>query len=52
MSGSPGGCVKLLQRSGVEVAGKEVVVLGKSNIVGMPVRANSNIEAGSRPRIE
>jgi len=34
---TPAGCVELLQRSGVEVAGKEVVVLGRSNIVGMPV---------------
>jgi hypothetical protein len=49
---TPAGCVELLQRSGVEVAGKEVVVLGRSNIVGMPVRANANIEVGSRPRIE
>jgi methylenetetrahydrofolate dehydrogenase (NADP+)/methenyltetrahydrofolate cyclohydrolase len=40
MSGSPGGCVELLQRSGVEVAGKEVVVMGRSNIVGMPARAS------------
>ena len=34
---TPAGCVELLQRSGVAVAGKEVVVLGRSNIVGMPV---------------
>mmetsp|Transcript_11746 Transcript_11746/g.27140 ORF Transcript_11746/g.27140 Transcript_11746/m.27140 type:complete len:369 (-) Transcript_11746:365-1471(-) len=34
---TPAGCVELLQRSGVEVRGKEVVVLGRSNIVGMPV---------------
>eukprot|EP00435_Cladocopium_sp_Y103_P060985 s320_g22.t1 len=34
---TPAGCVELLQRSNVEVAGKNVVVLGRSNIVGMPV---------------
>jgi len=34
---TPAGCVELLQRSKVEVRGKEVVVLGRSNIVGMPV---------------
>jgi len=34
---TPAGCVELLQRSGVEVRGKDVVVVGRSNIVGMPV---------------
>lgn len=34
---TPAGCIELLQRSGVEVSGKEVVVVGRSNIVGMPV---------------
>ena len=34
---TPAGCVELIQRSGVEVSGKEVVVVGRSNIVGMPV---------------
>ena len=34
---TPAGCIELLQRSDVPVAGKEVVVLGRSNIVGMPV---------------
>ena len=34
---TPAGCVELLQRSGVEVRGKSAVVLGRSNIVGMPV---------------
>jgi len=34
---TPAGCVELLQRSEVEVSGKEVVVVGRSNIVGMPV---------------
>lgn len=34
---TPAGCIELLQRSDVDVSGKEVVVLGRSNIVGMPV---------------
>lgn len=34
---TPAGCVVMLQRSGVELRGKHVVVLGRSNIVGMPV---------------
>merc|ERR1711933_200500 len=34
---TPAGCIELLQRSGVQVAGKNAVVLGRSNIVGMPV---------------
>ena len=34
---TPAGCVELLQRSDVEVRGKDVVVVGRSNIVGMPV---------------
>lgn len=33
---TPAGCLMLLQRSGVELAGKHAVVLGRSNIVGMP----------------
>lgn len=34
---TPAGCIELLQRSNVEVAGKRAVVIGRSNIVGMPV---------------
>ena len=34
---TPAGCIELLQRSDVTVKGKEVVVIGRSNIVGMPV---------------
>ena len=34
---TPAGCVELLLRSGVEIAGKEAVILGRSNIVGLPV---------------
>jgi methylenetetrahydrofolate dehydrogenase (NADP+)/methenyltetrahydrofolate cyclohydrolase len=34
---TPAGCVELLLRSGVGISGKEAVVLGRSNIVGLPV---------------
>jgi 5,10-methylene-tetrahydrofolate dehydrogenase/methenyl tetrahydrofolate cyclohydrolase len=34
---TPAGCIELLDRYGVEIEGKEAVVLGRSNIVGMPV---------------
>ncbi|CAN8068714.1 unnamed protein product [Agarophyton chilense] len=34
---TPRGCVELLKRSGVEISGKEAVVIGRSNIVGLPV---------------
>jgi 5,10-methylene-tetrahydrofolate dehydrogenase/methenyl tetrahydrofolate cyclohydrolase len=33
---TPKGCVVLLERSGVELKGKNAVVVGRSNIVGMP----------------
>ena len=36
---TPAGCVELLTRSGVDVKGKAAVVVGRSNIVGMPVAA-------------
>lgn len=34
---TPYGILELLKRSGVEISGKHVVVLGRSNIVGTPV---------------
>ena len=34
---TPKGIIKLLKRAKVEIAGKEVVVIGRSNIVGLPV---------------
>jgi methylenetetrahydrofolate dehydrogenase (NADP+)/methenyltetrahydrofolate cyclohydrolase len=34
---TPHGVVKLLERNGVALAGKEVVVVGRSNIVGKPL---------------
>lgn len=34
---TPAGCIELLERSGVEISGANAVVLGRSNIVGLPV---------------
>jgi len=34
---TPAGCVELLQRSNVDCEGKDAVVVGRSNIVGMPM---------------
>ena len=34
---TPKGIIKLLKTSGVEIEGKEAVVVGRSNIVGLPV---------------
>ncbi|HEC34553.1 MAG TPA: bifunctional methylenetetrahydrofolate dehydrogenase/methenyltetrahydrofolate cyclohydrolase FolD [Chloroflexi bacterium] len=34
---TPTGCIELLDRYGIEIEGKEAVVLGRSNIVGLPV---------------
>jgi methylenetetrahydrofolate dehydrogenase (NADP+)/methenyltetrahydrofolate cyclohydrolase len=34
---TPHGVVQLLQRNGIETAGREVVVVGRSNIVGKPL---------------
>ena len=36
LSCTPAGVIQLLKRSGVEIAGKECVVIGRSNIVGKP----------------
>lgn len=36
---TPAGCVELLRRYKIEVSGKDAVVVGRSNIVGMPVAA-------------
>ncbi|KAJ8753818.1 hypothetical protein K2173_000072 [Erythroxylum novogranatense] len=33
---TPKGCIELLLRSGVEIVGKNAVVIGRSNIVGLP----------------
>ena len=34
---TPKGCIELLDRSGIDIAGRRAVVLGRSNIVGLPV---------------
>jgi methylenetetrahydrofolate dehydrogenase (NADP+) / methenyltetrahydrofolate cyclohydrolase len=34
---TPHGVVQLLKRSGIEIAGKEAVVIGRSNLVGKPL---------------
>ncbi|KAL3626023.1 Bifunctional protein FolD 2 [Castilleja foliolosa] len=34
---TPKGCIELLSRSGVSIKGKNAVVVGRSNIVGLPV---------------
>ncbi|MFN2270593.1 MAG: bifunctional 5,10-methylenetetrahydrofolate dehydrogenase/5,10-methenyltetrahydrofolate cyclohydrolase [Anaerolineae bacterium] len=34
---TPAGCIELLDRYGIDIEGKEAVVLGRSNIVGLPV---------------
>jgi len=34
---TPSGCIELLDRSGVVIEGKHAVVMGRSNIVGLPV---------------
>mmetsp|Transcript_5752 Transcript_5752/g.5564 ORF Transcript_5752/g.5564 Transcript_5752/m.5564 type:complete len:438 (+) Transcript_5752:36-1349(+) len=36
---TPAGCIELLQRYNIQISGKECVVLGRSNIVGMPISA-------------
>jgi len=37
VSCTPAGIIQLLKRSGVEISGKECVVIGRSNIVGKPM---------------
>ncbi len=37
VSCTPAGIIQLLKRSGVEMAGKECVIIGRSNIVGKPM---------------
>ncbi len=39
ISCTPAGVIQLLKRSGVEISGKECVVVGRSNIVGKPMAA-------------
>lgn len=37
LSCTPAGVIQLLKRSGIEISGKECVVVGRSNIVGKPM---------------
>lgn len=39
---TPAGCIELLVRSGIPIAGADAVVVGRSNIVGIPVAALLN----------
>jgi methylenetetrahydrofolate dehydrogenase (NADP+)/methenyltetrahydrofolate cyclohydrolase len=34
---TPHGVVKIIERAGIEIAGKEVVIVGRSNLVGRPL---------------
>ena len=34
---TPKGCIELIKESGIDIAGKKAVVVGRSNIVGKPV---------------
>ena len=39
LSCTPAGIIQLLKRTGIEIAGKECVIIGRSNIVGKPMAA-------------
>lgn len=39
VSCTPAGIIELLKRSGIDIAGKECVIVGRSNIVGKPMAA-------------
>ena len=39
VSCTPAGCLRLLKESGVPLAGKRAIVLGRSNLVGKPIAA-------------
>lgn len=39
LSCTPAGIIQLLKRSNIEIAGKECVIIGRSNIVGKPMAA-------------
>lgn len=47
VSCTPAGIIELLKRSGIEIAGKECVVVGRSNIVGKPMAALLLRESGT-----
>ncbi|MCD7751315.1 MAG: bifunctional methylenetetrahydrofolate dehydrogenase/methenyltetrahydrofolate cyclohydrolase FolD [Lachnospiraceae bacterium] len=47
VSCTPAGVLQLLKRSGIEIAGRECVVVGRSNIVGKPMAALLLAENGT-----
>ena len=47
VSCTPAGIIQLLKRSGIEIAGKECVVIGRSNIVGKPMSLLLLLENGT-----
>ena len=47
---TPLGCLELLRRSGVEIAGKRAVVIGRSNVVGNPM-SQLLLQANATPTI-
>jgi methylenetetrahydrofolate dehydrogenase (NADP+) / methenyltetrahydrofolate cyclohydrolase len=44
---TPAGIIEILQRNGIEIAGKECVVVGRSNIVGKPLAIMLLVENGT-----
>ena len=42
---TPAGCVEILERSGIELDGKRVVVVGRSNLVGRPLSMLLSLKA-------
>ena len=42
------GCLELLDRSGVQIAGRNAAVIGRSNIVGAPAAMLLQVLADSR----
>ncbi|MDR1689914.1 MAG: bifunctional methylenetetrahydrofolate dehydrogenase/methenyltetrahydrofolate cyclohydrolase FolD [Clostridiales bacterium] len=47
LPGTPAGVIQLLKRSGISIAGKNCVVVGRSNIVGKPMSALLLAENGT-----
>ncbi len=39
---TPKGVIKMLEEAGVEIEGKRAVVIGRSNIVGLPMAKNAS----------
>jgi methylenetetrahydrofolate dehydrogenase (NADP+)/methenyltetrahydrofolate cyclohydrolase len=42
---TPAGCVEILERSGIDLDGKRVVVIGRSNLVGRPLSMLLSLKA-------